>query len=78
MALPKEVWPLLKEQNLVAFAVNEGWVIVRRKTFFDLFIEDQPFNSVEVLFHSASLVSWNIDMYRQSNEGLLFSHCSGS
>ena len=57
MALPKELWPLLKEHNLVAFIVNEGWVIIRRNTYFDLYIEDQPFNSVEVLFHSAAMVS---------------------
>lgn len=57
MAPPRELWPLLKEHSLVAFVANEGWMIIRRKNYVDIYIEDQPYNSVEVLFHSATVVS---------------------
>ena len=42
---------VLEQQKLVAFIINEGWLLVRRKDYIDVFIEDQPFNSVEVLFN---------------------------
>ena len=32
-------------------------MIIRRKNYVDIYIEDQPYNSVEVLFHSATVVS---------------------
>ena len=48
--------PLLKEHNLVAFIVNEDWIIIRRKTYIDIIVEDQPYNSVEVLLHSVTQV----------------------
>ena len=41
---------VLKQQGLIAFIINEGWILVRRKEYIDVFIEGQPFNSVEVLF----------------------------
>ena len=42
--------PVLQEKNLIAFLVNEGWLLIRRKEYIDVFIEDEPFNSVQVLF----------------------------
>ena len=57
MAIPSKVMPLLKEFNLVAFLVNEDWILIRRKTYLDIFVEDQPYSSVEVLMHSVTLVS---------------------
>ena len=57
MAIPSKLIPLLKEFNLVAFLVNEDWILIRRKTYLDIFVEDQPYSSVEVLMHSVTLVS---------------------
>ena len=56
MAIPTTLMPLLKEYNLVAFLVNEDWILIRRKTYLDIFVEDQPYSSVEVLLHSVTLV----------------------
>ena len=56
MSLPDDILPLLKEHNLEAIVVNEGWILIRRKSYIDLFIEDQPYNSVEVLLHSVTTV----------------------
>lgn len=50
------VKPLLEELNLVTFLVNEGWMIIRRREYIDLFIEKEPYNSVTVLFHMATKV----------------------
>ena len=43
--------PVLKKHGLVAFLINHGWLLIRRKEYIDIYIERQPFNSVEVLFH---------------------------
>ena len=56
MSLPTTLFPLLEEFNLVAFLVNEDWILIRRKTYIDIFVEDQPYSSVEVLVHSVTLV----------------------
>ena len=56
MSLPDDILPLLKEHSLEAIVVNEGWILIRRKSYIDLFIEDQPYNSVEVLLHSVTTV----------------------
>ena len=48
--------PVLKEHNLVAFVVNEGWVLIRRRDYIDLFIDREPYNSVNILFHKATKV----------------------
>ena len=37
--------------DLVAIDVNEGWTIIRRRLFIDLFIKEEPFSSVEVFHH---------------------------
>ena len=42
---------VLKEQNLIAFIINQGWLLIRRKDYIDVFIQNQPYNSVQVLFH---------------------------
>ena len=54
--LPDELLPLLKEHDLDAVAVNEGWVLIRRKNYIDLVVEDEPYNSVEFLLHSVTMV----------------------
>ena len=56
MSLPEDIMPLLKELGLEAVIVNEGWILIRRKTYIDFFIEDQPYNSVEVFLHSVTTV----------------------
>ena len=52
MTLPNEIWPLLKKHNLMAYVVNDGWMLIRRKNYIDVYIKEQPYNSVEVLFHT--------------------------
>lgn len=47
---------VLQEHNLVTFVVNEGWMIIRRRDYIDLFIEKEPYNSVTILFHMATKV----------------------
>ena len=37
--------------DLVAIDVNEGWTIIRRRLFIDLFMKEEPFSSVEILHH---------------------------
>ena len=56
MSLPSVIWPLLKKYNLMAFIANEGWVLIRRKSYIDLYIRDEPYTSVEILFHTESKV----------------------
>ena len=56
MSLPEDIMPLLRELGLEAVIVNEGWILIRRKTYIDFFIEDQPYNSVEVFLHSVTTV----------------------
>ena len=46
--------PLLKKHKLVAFLVNDGWLLIRRKEYIDIYIQKQPFSSVEFLFHIAT------------------------
>ena len=67
MSLPEDIMPLLKELGLEAVIVNEGWILIRRKTYIDFFIEDQPYNSVEVFLHSVTTVR------SPSNTGCLIS-----
>ena len=43
--------PVLKKHGLVAFLINHGWLLIRRKEYIDIYIQRQPFNSVEVLYH---------------------------
>ena len=56
MTLPSEIWPLLKKHSLMAYVVNEGWMLIRRKSYIDVYIKEQPYNSVEVLFHMQTKV----------------------
>ena len=46
-----EIEPVMKKHGLVAFIINDGWLLIRRKEYIDIYIHKQPFNSVEVLFH---------------------------
>ena len=57
MTFPGEFWPWLKEHNLNAFIINEGWTLIKRKNYIDLYVDDEPHTSVEVLFHAATSVS---------------------
>ena len=52
-----ELEPVLSRHNLVAFITNECWVLIRRRDYIDVFIKDQPYNSVQVLFHILTKVS---------------------
>ena len=56
MDYPRGLRPLLNKYNLMAFLANEGWILIRRKCYIDLFIKDEPYSSVEVLFHPSSTV----------------------
>ena len=49
--------PMLKKHNLIAFLINMGWVLIRRREYIDAFIHNQPYNSVQVLFETATKVS---------------------
>ena len=49
--------PILSKHNLVAFITNESWVLIRRRDYIDVFIKDEPYNSVQVLFHVLTKVS---------------------
>ena len=48
--------PLLRKHRLVAFVTNLGWVLIRRRDYVDVFIKSQPFNSVQVLYETATKV----------------------
>ena len=48
--------PVLKKHSLVAFLINMGWVLIRRRDYIDVFINSQPYNSVQVLFNTATKV----------------------
>ena len=43
--------PVLLKHNLVALITNESWVLIGRREYIDVYIEDQPYNSVQVLLH---------------------------
>ena len=52
--------PVLKKHGLVAFLINHGWILIRRKEYIDIYIERQPFNSVEILFHAGTKVEFKL------------------
>ena len=49
--------PVLRKHKLVAFLTNMGWVLIRRRDYIDAFIHNQPYNSVQILFETATKVS---------------------
>ena len=57
MPLPTWLEPLLKRYNLVGFLINDGWLLIRRRNYVDLYIDTQPYNSVTVLIHLTTMVS---------------------
>ena len=57
MPFPNWLEPLLKQYNLVGFLINDGWILIRRRNYIDLYIDTQPYNSVAVLIHLATMVS---------------------
>ena len=48
--------PVLRRHKLVAFVTNQGWVLIRRCDYIDVYIDNQPYNSVQVLFHVTTKV----------------------
>ena len=56
MSLPSMLEPLLKKYDLLALLTNEGWLLIRRKCYIDIYIKDEPYSSVEVLYHTLSKV----------------------
>ena len=48
---------ILEKLDLVAVNVNEGWTVIRRRMFIDLFIGEEPYSSMEVFHHYRSGVS---------------------
>ena len=78
MSLSGELFTILKEHDLMAFIVNEGWILIRRKNYVDLFIDDQPYNSVEVLLQPVNMVRYLFSLITKHSEviaSLLFSIC---
>ena len=63
MPLHIDLAPTLKELDLVAVEVNEGWTVVRRRQFIDLFIKQEPYSSVEVFHHYQSGVSVHMETH---------------
>ena len=61
MPLHIDLAPTLEELDLVAVEVNEGWTVVRRRQFIDLFIKQEPYSSVEVFHHYQSGVSVHLE-----------------
>ena len=53
MSLPTVIRPLLEKYSLMAFIANEGWILIRRKSYIDIYIKDEPYASVEILFHTS-------------------------
>ena len=51
MDFKSAIEPVLKKHSLVAFLINDGWLQIRRRVYIDMYIQRQPFNSVEILFH---------------------------
>ena len=66
MSLPSVIKPLLKKYNLIAFMANEGWVLIRRMSYVDIYIKDEPYTSVEILFHTESRVRRLHNLIRDS------------
>ena len=54
MPIHIDLAPTLEELDLVAVEVNEGWTLIRRRQFIDLFIKQEPYSSVEVFHHYRS------------------------
>ena len=48
--------PVLRKHKLIAFVINMGWVLIRRREYIDIYIQNEPYNSVQVLFHVATKV----------------------
>ena len=63
MEFKATIEPVLKKYGLVAFLINEGWLLIRRKEYIDIYIQKQPFNSVEVLFHVATKVEVILNIF---------------
>ena len=63
--------PVLRKHKLIAFVTNMGWVLIRRCDYIDVFIKNQPFNSVQVLFETSTKVETTMRLTDQSK---LFDH----
>ena len=54
--------PVLRKHRLVAFLINHGWLLIRRMEYIDMYIQEQPFNSVEILFHVNTKVNFMLSV----------------
>ena len=65
---------LLEPLGLVAVRANSEWIVIRRKGYFDIFLEGEPFTSVEVLWNrTQDLVLarvWGKTMHKTGNANL--------
>ena len=65
---------LLEPLGLVAVRANSDWIVIRRKEYFDIFLYNEPFTSVEVLWNRAqdTVVArvWGKTMHKTGNAQL--------
>ena len=65
---------LLEPLGLVAVRANTDWIVIRRKGYFDTFLEGEPFTSVEVLWNRAQDTVlarvWGKTMHKTGNANL--------
>ena len=51
MTLNEDLASTFKKLDLVAVDVNEGWTVIQKRRYIDLFVKEEPFSSVEVFYH---------------------------
>ena len=65
---------LLEPLGLVAVRANSDWIVIRRKGYFDIFLEGEPFTSVEVLWNRTQdrvlARVWGKTMHKTGNANL--------
>ena len=66
MPIHIDLAPTLEKLDLVVVDLNEGWTVIRRRTFIDLFIGEEPYSSVDVFHHDPSGVSMPTQMQYKS------------
>ena len=62
MDLKAKIEPVLRKYSLVAFLINHGWLLIRRMEYIDMYIQEEPFNSVEILFHVNTKVNFMLSI----------------
>ena len=65
---------LLEPLGLVAVRANSEWIVIRRKGYFDTFLEGEPFTSVEVIWNRSQDTVlarvWGKTMHKTGNANL--------